>query len=190
MESPLKNYEQIAHLVTRSRNGDANAFETLVRTHIRTAVAVALAVTGRTEDAEDVAQDAFVLAYNKLDSCSDPSRFSGWLLQIVRNQAINWLHRRRRHERQHKVDTTDTYTESGEQDSANRQLLLFALNDLDQTQREIVVLHALEGWTHEEIAEHLDINPQTSRWHLFQARHAMKQFMTNTSVPRKKVIHE
>src|SRR5688500_3546073 len=76
-------------LVRRARAGDAGAFEQLVRRHLRAAYSVALGVTNDPADAEDVAQDAFIAALERLDECRDPDRFSGWLLRIVRNRALN-----------------------------------------------------------------------------------------------------
>jgi DNA-directed RNA polymerase specialized sigma24 family protein len=82
-------------LVAKARQGDAAAFDALVRRHYRAAFGVALAVLGRRADAEDTCQDAWVRALEKLDECRQPDRFIAWLLQIVRNQARNQLDRRR-----------------------------------------------------------------------------------------------
>src|SRR5688572_11592110 len=76
-------------LVRSARAGDAAAFEQLVRLHLRAAYSVALAVTNDPSDAEDVTQDAFIAALERLEECKDPDRFSGWLLRIVRNRALN-----------------------------------------------------------------------------------------------------
>ena len=62
-----------------------------MRRHLRAAYAVALAVLGRPADADDVAQDAFIAALERIDDCRDPARFSGWLIKIVRNRALHAL---------------------------------------------------------------------------------------------------
>ena len=59
--------------------------------YLRACRAVALAVTGSAADADDVCQDAFVAAMERIDDCREPARFGGWLLQIVRNRARNHL---------------------------------------------------------------------------------------------------
>src|SRR6185503_1621639 len=71
--------------------------EVLARRHLRAAYVVALAVLGRPADAEDVAQEAFVVALERLESC-DPDRFSGWLVKIVRTRALNAIDKRRHRE--------------------------------------------------------------------------------------------
>ena len=66
-----------------------------MRRHLRAAYAVALAVLQRPADAEDIAQDAFLVAIERLDECREPARFSGWLVQIVRNRALHALDKRK-----------------------------------------------------------------------------------------------
>src|SRR5262249_56976677 len=87
--------DEVPALVVRAQRGDAPAFAALVRRFLRAAYAVALAIVRRRADAEDVAQDAFVLALERIGSCREPARFAGWLLTIVRNRALSWVERRK-----------------------------------------------------------------------------------------------
>src|SRR5262245_63986837 len=84
-----------ADLVARALRGETAAFDVLVRRHLRAAYAVALAIVREPQEAEDVAQDAMVTAFERLETCREPERFAGWLLQVVRNRALNALERRR-----------------------------------------------------------------------------------------------
>ena len=158
-------------LVARSRQGDAGAFEALVRRHLRGAIAVGLSVLRNVADAEDIAQDALVSAFESLDSCREPARFAAWLFTIVRNKARNRL--ATRHEGQ----------ASAEQGSmvdvdkvVAREALLAGLAKLTEVQREVVLLHDLESWTHAEIAGALGLTEVNSRQHLFMARKTMREF--------------
>jgi RNA polymerase sigma-70 factor (ECF subfamily) len=76
-------------LVARARNGDAAAFGDLVVRHQAAVHRAALAATGSTADADDVAQEAFLLAYRRLGSFRGRASFKTWLLTITWNQAIN-----------------------------------------------------------------------------------------------------
>ena len=78
-----------AELVRRCRVGDAAAFDALVRRHYRAAHAVAVAVMRNAMDAEDVVQDGFGKALERLDDCRDGATFGPWLRQIVRRRALN-----------------------------------------------------------------------------------------------------
>jgi len=163
-------------LVQRARAGDAQAFEALVRGHYRAAYATALALTGTPMDAEDVVQDGFIRALERLDEC-DPDRFAAWLLTIVRNRA----HNVRERERVRAAEPVDTVQVGGGVPAhrrAERVELRAALEEalaaLPPVQREIVLLHDLEGWKHREIAEALDISEVMARQHLFKARQQLR----------------
>jgi RNA polymerase sigma-70 factor (ECF subfamily) len=167
-----------AILVQRARRGDAAAFEALVRRHYRTAYAVALAVLGNAMDAEDVTQDAFVRAVERMDEVREPERFKGWLLQIVRNRSRNYRgYRRLRTARP--LDTVSVAApENPSRDAERAELrgaLESALAQLSEVQREVVLLHDLEGWKHREIAEFLAISEGMSRQHLMTARRALRE---------------
>jgi RNA polymerase sigma-70 factor (ECF subfamily) len=162
-----------AALVLRAKAGDVQAFDALARAYLRAAYSVALAVVGRAADAEDVAQDALVLALERIDSCREPARFGGWLLAIVRNQALNWLDRRKLRD----VPANEpppAATAPPTRDSLLADRLLHALSGLSPVAREVVLLHDLEGFTHGEIAETLGISEVMCRQHLFRARQELR----------------
>lgn len=167
-----------AALVARAREGDSAAFEALVRRYARQAHAVALAVVREPADAEDVCQDAFIRALERLDECRNPARFGAWFLRIVRNRA----HSVRRYLGVRAAAPLDALPlASGEPGPAReadrsrlREDLLEALADLTEVQREVVLLHDLEGWKHREIGELLDLPEGTVRAHLFHARRALR----------------
>jgi RNA polymerase sigma-70 factor (ECF subfamily) len=164
-----------AELVRRAVDGDARAFDALARTFLRPAYAVALAVVGRPADAEDVAQEAVVTALERIDTCRQPERFGPWLLQSVRNRARNWLeHRKLADVPATDVEVGDPAPAGDGERGATRRQLLRALDAVTPVQREVVLLHDLEGWTHAEIAAALDLSEVSSRQHLFNARRALR----------------
>lgn len=166
-----------AELVARTRAGDAGAFDTLVRRHYRAAFAVALAAAGTAMDAEDACQDGFVKALERIDECRDPARFAGWLLQIIRNRA----HNVRAYQRRRDGPTLEVVDPPAQADTGRaverrelRARLEAALATLPPVQREVVLLHDLEGWKHQEIASALGTSEGMSRQHLFAARKALR----------------
>lgn len=167
-----------AILVEKARRGDSAAFEALVRRHYRAAYAVALSVLGNPMDAEDVSQDAFVRALERLDELRNTERFAAWLLQIVRNRARNF-HAYRRVRKAQPLETVDTasadVTDRGLEQSELRSRLEAALAELSEVQREVVLLHDMEGWKHREIAESLGLSEGMSRQHLFNARRILRE---------------
>ncbi len=180
----MPSADQTAALVVQAQQGEPDAFTALVRAYLRAAYAVALGTVGRPADAEDVAQDAFLLAFERLDTCREPARFGGWLLQIVRNQALNWLDRRRLRDVPAEDRPPGAAEESGAAEAViGRSRLLRALGLLTPLRREIILLHDLEGWTHPEIAAALDISEVMSRQHLFLARRQLRAHLDGQPPP-------
>ncbi len=165
-------------LVLRARKGDQVAFGLLVERYQRAAYAVAYSVTGRHEDAEDAAQESLLVALDRLEECRSPERFAGWLMTIVRNRSKNLIRRESLRETDEVppgtrslAPTPDRVTETREL----RRLLEVALAELPEVQRQVVLLHDLEGWKHREIAERLEIPSGTVRSHLHFARKALRK---------------
>ena len=167
-----------AELVARVRYGDRRAAGELAERYLRSCRAVALSIVGSIDAAEDIAQDAFVYAIDRIDDCRKPDCFGSWLLQIVRNRSRN-------HIRDAKADThveLDEHTlrsnsalpDRAAELTALRAQLLGALALLPEDRREVVLLHDLEGWTHREIAERMELPPGTVRSHLHHARRVMR----------------
>jgi len=168
-----------SRLVGRALAGEAKAFEELVRRHLRTANAVALGVLGNPADAEDVCQDAFLTALEKLEECRDPKRFAAWLMRIVRNRALNVLESRSLRQ----GEPLERVAEAAGGDDPRREAerselrgrLLAALAVLPPAQREVVLLHDLEGWKHREIADLLGVSEGALRVRLLQARRRLRE---------------
>ena len=125
-----------------------------------------------------------MIALQRIDQCRDPRRFRAWFLTIVKNKA----HSRRDYEaiRETKdLDDTPLRDDSARADRATelgelRGALECALSQLPETQRRVIVLHDLEGWRHQEIAQQLAISYGSSRVHLHQARRRMRKLLEAT----------
>lgn len=142
-------------------------------------------------DAEDVCQDAFVKALERLDTCRNPEKFAAWLMQIVRNRAHNF----RDYQRLRSGPSLDVVTAAAPGSTHHdaeraelRQRLESALGELTPLQREVVLLHDLGGWKHREIAESLDLSEGMSRQHLFAARKRLRAHLGATAL--EEYFHE
>ena len=168
-------------LVRATLTGATEAFGVLVTRYQRPAYLVALSVTGNAEDAEDVAQEAFLVALKRLDDNRDPERFAGWFLTIVRNRARNLL-------RREKIRRTESLSPDlspglgGPGEDLNRweirEHVEQALEGLSNVRKEVLFLHDLEGWKHREIGERLGIPDGTVRSHLHFARKYLRERLT------------
>ncbi|MFN9813498.1 MAG: RNA polymerase sigma factor [Deltaproteobacteria bacterium] len=167
--------DEIATLVRRAQAGERSAFDALARAFSRSLYSVALAHLRRPSDAEDVAQEALLSALEHLDDCREPERFGAWIVRIARNRAENARRRRRLHD----VPAHDAAEPASEHRGAERALeraeLASALEVLTEVQREVLLLHDLDGWTHGEVAQACGITDVGSRQHLAQARKKLRE---------------
>src|SRR4249919_2692914 len=99
--------------VVRSQNGDHAAFESLIKDYQRMIHSLCFRMTGSTADAEDMAQETFIQAYQHLASFRAESRFSSWLYRIAMNQCLNWRKRRARQDQLQKEWSDQAHEMSG-----------------------------------------------------------------------------
>ncbi len=168
-----------AALVLRAREGDDYAFDLLYRRHVQFVAAVALRLGGRREDLEDVVQQAFVIAFDKLDRLNDPRAFRGWLAQIT----ISVARRRARWSRWHRLfrDSVEEETtlaamvSSDASPDVHAQLAQIdaSLLMLPKAERTAWVLRFGLGCTLEEVADGCGCSLATAKRRLSQARATM-----------------
>jgi len=168
-------------LVQRTLEGDSEAFAPLVRRHRRAALARALAIALDPLDADDIAQGAFVQAYEQLATLRDPARFEVWLMTIVHRRALNFVRAERRRRSDPLTDAipdrASTAPDAALTDRALRGELLTALSKLSLVQRSVVLLADLEDWSHERIARSLGCSIVMSRRHLSDARRRLRALL-------------
>ena len=126
-----------------------------------------------------------MVALQKLEECRNPDRFAGWLLTIVRNRSRNLVRRESLRDMDQVPASARSRAPTPERETERSELrgrLGAALDALPQVQREIVLLHDLEGWKHREIAERLEIPAGTVRSHLHFARKALRDALGESPV--------
>jgi RNA polymerase sigma-70 factor, ECF subfamily len=173
--------ESDADLVMRVWDGDQAAFEALVHRHLDKATAVAHSVIGPDSAADDVVQNAFIKAYQQLGSLSEPTSFPGWLLRIVRNEAISWHRRQRRRgvPLQDMVELAiDPSTNPVDRAKEVRKVCLrAALPKLSKSYREILALKYEAGLDYDQLAETLGTSVANVEKRLYRARKALLEHM-------------
>ncbi|CAM4060228.1 RNA polymerase sigma factor [Nocardiopsis rhodophaea] len=161
-------------LVKRARDGDAAAFEMLVRRHQDTVYRIALRILNDPADAADTSQEALVAAWRALPDLDDPETFRAWLYRIVTRRALNAARAR----------TPESPTDLLEGDrpgrgpgpehhtvaSGLRDALAQALLDLPPQQRVCWILYEMEQMTYGEIAETVGVTTGAVRGRIHRAR--------------------
>lgn len=178
-----------AEAIERAQTGDAEAFEFLYKMHSRRVYALCLRMTGNPVEAQDLTQDAFLQLFRKIKSFRSESSFSTWLHRLTVNIVLMKF-RKKRHpevsidEPLGADDETPGFRlEMGGPDlrihgTLDRMRLDRAIENLPDGYKIIFVLHDIQGYAHEEIAEILGCSIGNSKSQLHKARLRMRELLT------------
>ena len=187
-ESSLADNDEASDvaLMLRVRDGDLEAFETLVTRHQHSVVGTAAKMLGGTADAEDIGQQVFMRVWKHAARYQPSAKFTTWLMTITRNLVFNELRRRRRSQqvsmdadegdtiRHQFVDEQAAAPSEEMLDSELHQAIDSAIASLPEAQRLAIVLRRYEGMPYEEIAEVLKTSVPAVKSILFRARAELK----------------
>lgn len=157
-----------SRLVTAALGGDHAAFAALIERHQERVRALARAMLGDREEAEDVTQEALLRAYLGLAELRDPARFGAWLSGIAANVARMRLRERRRAGPAHAADGEEPELEE----------VQAALASLPASTRELVLMRYVDGLSSAEIGAALGRSPGAVRVRLHRARAQLRQHLT------------
>ena len=181
-------------LVKRAQKGDLAAYDDLVRRYQERIYATIYHMTSNHEDANDLAQEAFIKAFQVLKTFKGGSSFYTWVYRIAVNKTINFLKQRRNRTSQLSLNDLDFNAEHDPDlmalisDKTPRreagltelqEKLNEAMQKLSETHRLVVTLHDVQGLAHEEIAEIMDTNIGTVRSRLFYARQQLQGYLSD-----------
>jgi RNA polymerase sigma factor (sigma-70 family) len=180
-------------LVERARHGDLRAYDELIKRYQERIYATVYHMTSNHEDANDLAQEAFVKAYQALKSFKGGSSFYTWLYRIAVNKTINFLKQRKNRQHmslndldfnaEHDPDLVALISDKTPRRAAGlselQEKLNGALLKLSEHHRMAVVLHDVQGLSHEEIAKIMHCNIGTVRSRLFYARQQLQALMAD-----------
>ena len=177
-----------AELVKKSQLGDKNAFEELVRRHQELVFSLAYKLTGNRELANDVAQEAFIRAWKAIQKFRGDSTFSTWIYRITVNTAWTLRKKAKKHYSLNIEDTQEPVVIDEKKDpeflainSDLSSVLKKALEQIPIEQRIIVELKNIEGRSHKEIAEYLDISVTAAKVRLHRAHQKLRHILEAVS---------
>ena len=180
-------------LVKRTRQGDLEAYDELVRRYQERIYATVYHMTANHEDANDLAQEAFIKAFHALKSFKGGSSFYTWVYRIAVNKTINFLKQRRNKAQmslndldfnaEHDPDLVALVSDKTPRREVNlaelQEKLNSAMQRLSEPHRMVVTLHDVQGLSHEEIAEIMECNIGTVRSRLFYARQQLQGYLSD-----------
>jgi RNA polymerase sigma-70 factor (ECF subfamily) len=172
--------EEESQLVLRSQNGDQIAYEKLYRANIGKVFALCMRLCGQKELAEDLAQESFIRAWQKIASFRGDSKFSSWLFRLTSNVVIGHLRKNSKWQTD-SLDEEDSYetaewqqTQSTDRPFGLNQEIDKALRCLSDSARVVLIMHEYLGYQHNEISAMTGMAVGTSKTHLHRARTTLK----------------
>lgn len=182
-----------AELVERARAGDLEAYDQLVRRYQERIYSTVYHMTANHEDANDLAQESFIKAFQALNSFKGGSSFYTWVYRIAVNKTINFLKQRKNRSllslndldlnAENDPDLVALVSENTPRRDAGlselQEKLNIAMQKLSDHHRLVVTLHDVQGMSHEEIAKIMDCNVGTVRSRLFYARQQLQAYLSD-----------
>jgi RNA polymerase sigma-70 factor (ECF subfamily) len=187
-------------LINRAQHGNSDAFATLFHAHKARIYSVCLRMTNNAAEAEDLTQDAFLLVFRKISTFRGDSAFSTWLHRIAVNTVL--MHFRKKSLCQVSLDEPYSNTngakvrrEYGTKDNrlagcVDRVALANAIKELPRGYRTIFLLHEVEGYEHQEIAELLGCSVGNSKSQLHKAKLRIRELLAHSPESRHATIRD
>ena len=178
-------------VVKRAQQGDSDAFAALFHAHKARIYSVCLRMTNNAAEAEDLTQDAFLQVFRKITTFRGDSAFSTWLHRIAVNTVL--MHFRKKSLSQvsldepfHNGNGAKVRREYGTRDNhlagcVDRVALASAIKELPHGYRTIFLLHEVEGYEHQEIAEMLGCSVGNSKSQLHKAKLRIRQLLAHST---------
>ncbi len=175
------------NLVVECKQGSKKACYELYRLYAKAMLNVAFRIVGNIAEAEDVLQEAFVDAFNKLKDFRQDTTFGLWLKQIVVNRAINILRKRKMEfvelEDEQLDNIADETADDDDEIKYQAARVKEAIMELPEGYRLVISLYLLEGYDHEEIGQILNISENTSRTQFLRAKRKVIELLNRKGIP-------
>ncbi|MBC3766843.1 RNA polymerase sigma factor [Neptunicella marina] len=170
-------FDQETRLINAARGGDKQAFQTLYQKYIGMVYSLCFRLMGDGPLAEDASQEVFIQLWKKLENYRGDSKFSTWLHSVTANIAISYLRKQRGWlQRMFHIEDTDAINTEAEGSAGDVDLDEY-VKRLPERARIVFVLHAIEGYRHEEIASMTNMAVGSSKAQYHRAKQLLKEWM-------------
>ncbi|MBW8041068.1 MAG: sigma-70 family RNA polymerase sigma factor [Planctomycetes bacterium] len=174
-------------VIDPARRGSKEAFESIVKIYMKNAYFIALGLVGNRDDALELSQEAFILAYRNIKRLKPNRKFFPWFYQILRNVCFSHL-RKRRHRQTRSLEEIEEQTPIADVDDSftpdvvaerneTKDMIWKAIGKLDDKHREVIILRHFQNLSYEQIAQNLFCSRGTVMSRLYHARKKLKELL-------------
>jgi RNA polymerase sigma-70 factor (ECF subfamily) len=173
-------------LINKVIKGENNAYAILVDRYKHMVYTLALKIVKNREDAEEVAQDSFIKAYNALNDFKGESKFSTWLYKIVYYRSLDYLKKNKRQVETTAIDISEEYNIASMDDALDRmevkertEIIKHAIEKLPAADAVLITLYYFETLSMNEISKVMEIPANTIKVRLFRGRKRLAKILEN-----------
>lgn len=180
-------------LIQLCKKGDSKAQYQLYKLYSKAMYNVAIRMTGERTLAEDVTQDSFIKAFTDMEKLKNEKAFGGWLKRIVINQSLDEIRKRKfNFSSLETISDQHFKIEEEVEENFDPEMVHHLIKKLPNGAREILVLRAIEGFKHAEIAEKLNISESTAKTQFFRAKQLLVEMIkeSNYEFGHRKISEE
>ena len=181
-------------LINKVIKGENNAYAILVDRYKHMVYTLALKIVKNREDAEEVAQDSFIKAYNALNDFKGESKFSTWLYKIVYYRSLDYLKKNKRQVETTAIDISEEYNIATMDDALEgmelkerAQIIKHAIQELPADDTVLITLYYFEMLSMNEISKVMELPPNTIKVRLFRGRKRLAKILER--ILEQEIIH-
>jgi len=173
----LTKQKNIEYWVTLCKEGNEEGFAQIYQSFSRQMFSVAVRILQDREEAEDILQESFIMAFGKINSFRGDATFGSWLKRIVVNKAINQIKKRKLYFEEIGENESLSDDEVIEYPTLSTKEIQEGIDELPNGYRAVISLFLLEGYSHKEIAEEMEISESTSKTQYKRAKLRLRDIL-------------
>lgn len=164
------------YLIKEAKSGSPKAFEMLYKHYYGYAMSISLRYSNSREEACEIVNDSFMKAFDRMNQYNEGSSFKAWFRRILINTSIDYYRKNVKHYAVMEIEKAHAETlDPNIIDELSRDDIMGAMRELPEVMRIIFNMYEIEGFSHKEIGETLDIPASTCRTYLARAKQRLRE---------------
>ena len=175
--STRESHDEIS-LIKACSNGDSKAFRKIYEIHSGTMYSICLRYMNNEDEAKDALQEGFIKVFKNISKFKFTGSFEGWMKRIFVNSSIELIRKRKMHLDVSELNSNELpLTAKIETGSMDAEKMMTLVQQLPEGYRTVFNMFIVDGYSHKEISDYLEISESTSKTQLFKARKQLQEWL-------------